>query len=121
MTRQAALIVVLINAGITAALIVLHASVVTPERTPVFALLDVAELYRLKEREVAAVLMRSDVKDDERQAALKQAQSFGTEVTALIERLPAECRCLIVARGAVIGSAEQLPDLTPRVRQRLGL
>lgn len=121
MTRQGALIVLLLNAGITLALVATYAIGFGAPRTPAIAVLDVAELYRLKEREVAATLMRSDAKDDERHAALQRAQSFGTDLTTLIERLPEECRCLVLAKGAVIGSAEELPDLTPRVRQRLGL
>jgi hypothetical protein len=121
MTRKAALLVLVLNAGITIALLALYAVVFDTPNTPAFAVLDVAELYRLKEREVAAVLMKPDATPDERHAALKRAQAFGANLTALIEHLPAQCRCLIVARGAVIGSAAHLPDLTPSVRQRLGL
>lgn len=86
-----------------------------------FAMLDVAELYRLKERQVAAVLVKRDASDADRAAAIQHAGNFGAELAAVVESLPQECRCLILVRGAVTGSSRQLPDLTPLVRQRLGL
>ncbi len=92
-----------------------------PPRATAFAMLDVAELYRLKERQVAAVLVKRDTSDAERAAAIQHAGNFGTELATVVESLPQECRCLILVRGAVTGSSRQLPDLTPLVRQRLGL
>ena len=59
--------------------------------------------------------------NEARATALKHASTFGMEVTHLLEALPGECRCLILARGAVVGQVNELPDLTPDVRRRLGL
>jgi len=121
MTARAALVVLLINAMVSTALLASYSLWFTPARAPRLAVLDIAEIYRLKEKEIAAVLLKQDASDADRLHALKQASEFGTQITALIEQLPTECRCLILARGAVAGSKSTLPDLTPSVRQRLGL
>jgi hypothetical protein len=118
--REAAALIAT-NAALTMALVAGYAFWFAPARAPAFAVLDVGELYRLKEHQVAAVLVKRDASDEERTTALKQAAAFGPEVTALIQSLPGECRCLVLARGAVIGPAQRLPDLTPDVRRRLGL
>jgi hypothetical protein len=109
------------NALVSAALIALVHLWLVPERMPPVAVLDVAELYRLKELQVAAVLVKRDASDEERTGALRGAAGFGTEVSTLLEKLPDECRCVVLARGAVVGAAPLLRDLTPDVRRRLGL
>ena len=50
-----------------------------------------------------------------------RAAGFGTEVSMLLQALPGECRCIVLARGAVMGSEPLLRDLTPDVRRRLDL
>jgi len=109
------------NALISAALIALVHLWLVPDHRPALAVLDVAELYRLKESQVAAVLVKRGATDDERAGALRRAAGFGTEVSTLLQVLPDECRCIVLARGAVVGSAPLLRDLTPDVRRRLGL
>ena len=118
--RQAALLVAT-NAALTLAFLGTYAHWLAPAHAPALAVLDVGELYRLKESQVAAVLVKRDASDAERASALKRAAAFGVEITTLIETLPQECRCLILTRGAVVGPASRLPDLTPDVRRRLGL
>ncbi len=86
-----------------------------------FATVDVAELYRLKEAQVTARLLDPETTDAGREAALREASGFGEELIALIGRLPAECRCLILSRGALIASTQAVPDLTARLREQLGL
>ena len=121
MTARAALVVVIVNALLSAALLAAYATWIAPSRSPRLAVLDVAELYRLKEREIAAVLLKTDASEPDRLNALKRASEFGTQITTVIELLPAECGCLILTRGAIAGSSTTLFDLTPSVRQRLGL
>jgi hypothetical protein len=91
-----------------------------PAAAPRLAVLDVGELYRLKETQVAKVLVKLDATHEDRALALQRASAFGLEMTNLIQSLPEECHCLILARGAVVGPAPLLPDLTPEVRRRLG-
>ena len=109
------------NAALSAVFVAGYALWFTPASAPLLAVLDVGELYRLKETQVAAVLVKRESTDEDRALALKRASAFGLEVTSLIQSLPEECRCLILARGAVVGPAPRLPDLTPEVRRRLGL
>lgn len=121
MNARTAAILVLTNALLSAAFIGVYALWFAPAKVPALAVLDVGELYRLKETQVATVLVKRDSTDEDRALALKRAAAFGLEVTSLIQSLPDECRCLILARGAVVGPAPLLPDLTPEVRRRLGL
>jgi hypothetical protein len=115
------MILCLVNALVTTALIGAHTLWFAPPRPPRLAVLDVGEIYRLKEAQVTTVLVKREATDEERATALKRAGAFGFEMTHLLESLPAECRCLILARGALVGPASDLPDLTPEVRRRLGL
>ena len=121
MSAKHVVMLALLNAALSVALLSVYALRFAPPSPPRLAVLDVAELYRLKESQIAAVIMKRDGTDAERIMALKRAQDFGTEVSAVIQALPTECRCLILARGAVVSDASLLPDLTAQVRQRLGL
>lgn len=118
--RNTALLM-LVNGVLSVACVATYALWFAPGRAQQLAVLDVGELYRLKETQVAALLVKRDTTDADRTLALQRASAFGLEVTSLIQSLPEECRCLILARGAVVGPAPQLHDLTPEVRRRLGL
>ena len=119
-TRTAALLV-LANVLLSALIVLVYALWFAPPGVPRLAVLDVGELYRLKETQVAKVLVKLDASEADRALALQRASAFGLELTNLIQSLPDECHCLVLARGAVVGPAPLLPDLTPDVRRRLGL
>ena len=121
MTRRDAVLLIAINALISLALIGGVSTWLLRTQKPTFGTLDVAELYRLKESQVAAVLVKRDIGDTERAMAIQRATAFGGEIIKLIEALPAECACLVLTRGAVLGPNAQVADLTPDVRRRLGL
>lgn len=121
MNTSSRLTVLVVNAAVSAAMIFIYATWIAPARTPRLAVLDVAELYRLKETQVAALLVKPDATDADRAAILKSVQGFGAEVIRVVQALPQDCRCLILARGALIGEDSQLPDLTADARRRLGL
>lgn len=121
MNVKIALVMLIANALLSAALLFGYALWIAPPRAPRLAVLDVGELYRLKEMQVTAVLMKRDATEEERSTALKAAGAFGAEVTNLLQALHEECQCLVLARGAVIGQPQALPDFTPDVRTRLGL
>jgi len=120
-SARAALLLALSNALLSAVLVAAYALYFAPRGAPLLAVLDVGELYRLKETQVAAVLVKRDASQEDRALALKGANAFGLELTELLQSLPQECRCLILARGAIVGPAPVLRDLTPEVRRRLGL
>lgn len=121
MTRRDAIVLLTVNALVSAAMIATAAVWFPRIQHPPFALLDVAELYRLKESQVSAVLVKRDASETERAAAVQAAAGFGNEVTSILDALPAQCGCLVLTRGAVVGAPARLPDLTPDVRRRLGL
>ena len=121
MTRLDAARLVAINTVVSLALAGGVGAWMQRTQKPTFGTLDVAELYRLKEAQVAAVLVKRDSGDAERTLAIQRAAIFGAELSKLIDTLPEECGCLVLMRGAVLGSGAHLVDLTPAVRQRLGL
>ena len=121
MTRLDAARLIAISAAVSLAIVAGASLWMQHNQKPTFGTLDVAELYRLKEAQVAAVLVKRESGDAERILALQRATIFGAELGKLIDTLPEECGCLVLMRGAVLGSGAQLVDLTPAVRQRLGL
>ena len=84
------------------------------------AVLDVAEIYRLKEAEFSALLMKPGGSEAERAKAIELARTFGTQLSELTQRLPTECDCLVLTKAAVVGSRDVI-DLTPEVKRRFGL
>ena len=120
MSARTCALLVLANMVLSALIVLAYALWFAPT-APRLAVLDVGELYRLKETQVAKVLVKLDATHEDRALALQRASAFGLEMTNLIQSLPEECHCLILARGAVVGPAPLLPDLTPEVRRRLGL
>jgi hypothetical protein len=79
---------------------------------------DVAEIYRLKEAEFAA-LVTAGRTDDDRRRAQDLATAFARRLPQALDELPAECRCLVVMKSAVAGSSANTVDLTARLRAKL--
>lgn len=120
MKRRAVLILMLANALLAALMLAAYAVWLAP-RPAKWATLDVAELYRLEEFQVAAMLMKHDANEAERTAALKRAENFGGDLSHLLQSVSQQCACLILVQGAVASPSSVLPDLTPEVRRKLGL
>ena len=119
MNGKAILISMLISLA-NAALLIAAYHVWNGARTqPRIAMLDVAEIYRLKESEFAALLMKPGATEADRARAIELARTFGAALSALTERLPAECNCLVLTKAAVVGGG--IADLTPEVKRRFGL
>jgi hypothetical protein len=81
-------------------------------------IVDVAEVYRVKEAEFAS-LVTAGRSDEDRQRAQELATSFAKRLPQALDELPAECRCLVVMKSAVAGLSAHSVDLTPRLRAKL--
>src|SRR5688572_24565125 len=62
------------------------------------ALLDVAEIYRLKESQFSALIMKPGATEPQRAQAIELARTFGLELAELAKTLPAECDCLVLTK-----------------------
>ena len=84
-------------------------------------LIDVGELARLKDDRVLEVLTKAGATEDEKKAAVAFGARFAMAFPQALEQLSDECDCLVLSRSAVAGSPPNAVDLTPRLRQKLGL
>ncbi len=122
MSRSELALIVGLNAALSLGL-VLAASWLLPPSGLRIAMVDIAALYRAKQAQVTAQLLRRDASDTDRAAALRDAAAFGEQLDGLVARLPADCRCLVFTQGALIGSGagNRIADLTPQLRRQLRL
>ena len=122
MSRSTVALMLGLNAAISLVL-VLAAFWLLPNTGPRIATVDMAALYRAKEGQVTAQLLRRDASDTDRASALREAAAFGEQIERLVASLPADCRCLVFTQGALIGSGagSRITDLTPQLRRQLGL
>jgi hypothetical protein len=93
----------------------------TAHATPRIATLDVAEIYRLKEKQFTALLLKPGASEAERAQAIDLARTFAADLTALTQSLPRECGCLVLTQAAVVGGGNDITDLTPQIKRRFGL
>lgn len=84
----------------------------------VIGVVDVAEIYRLKEAEFAALMTRGN-SDADRQQAMGLATSFARRLPRALEELPADCRCLVVLKSAVAGPTARTLDLTAVLKTKV--
>lgn len=79
---------------------------------------DVADVYRAKEAEFAALLTAGRTEED-RQRAMELATTFARRLPRALDELPRECGCLVVMKSAVAGPAANTVDLTARLKAKL--
>ena len=84
----------------------------------VIGVVDVAEIYRLKEAEFAALMTRSN-SDADRQQAMDLATRFARRLPRALEELPADCRCLVVLKSALAGPTAHTLDLTTLLKDKV--
>jgi hypothetical protein len=84
----------------------------------VIGVVDVAEIYRLKEAEFAALMTRGN-SDADRQQAMDLATRFARRLPRALEELPADCRCLVVLKSAVAGPTARTLDLTAVLKTKV--
>jgi hypothetical protein len=92
--------------------------VVRPAR--LVGVVDVGEVYRLKEAEFTQIVTKSG-SEDERQKALAMARQFAQRLPLALEELPRECACLVVIRTAVAGTPPHATDLTALLKRKVDL
>lgn len=92
--------------------------VVQPAR--VIGVVDVGEVYRLKEAEFTQIVTKSG-SEDERQRALAMARQFAQRLPVALEELPRDCACLVVIRTAVAGMPPNATDLTALLKRKVDL
>lgn len=81
---------------------------------------DVGEVYRLKETEFTQIVTRTS-SEDERQKALLMARRFAQRLPLALEELPRDCRCLVVVRSAVAGVPPNAVDLTASLKHKVDM
>jgi hypothetical protein len=81
---------------------------------------DVGEVYRLKEAEFTQLVTRT-TSEDERQKALLLARQFAQRLPTALEELPRDCHCLVVVRSALAGSPPHAVDLTALLKHKVDL
>jgi hypothetical protein len=114
--KTVALSVALSSLLATCGLVAYDRLVVRPGR--VIGVVDVADVYRAKETEFAALLTASK-SDEERQRALDLAVAFAKRLPAALAELPADCQCLVMLKSAVAGTTASTMDLTPLLKAKL--
>ena len=86
----------------------------------VIGIVDVSEVYRIKEAEFAS-LITAGRSEDERQKAVELASSFARRLPLALEELPRDCRCLVVLKSAVAGRSANTLDLTALLKTKVDL
>jgi len=84
----------------------------------VIGVVDVAEVYRLKEAEFAALLTASK-SDEDRKKAMDLAGAFARRLPVAMDELPNDCRCLVVLKSAIAGRTPHTRDLTALLKTKL--
>lgn len=84
----------------------------------VIGVVDVAEVYRMKEAEFAS-LITAGITGEERNAAIERASEFARRLPVALDELPGDCRCLVVLKSAVAGRAANTRDLTALLKMKL--
>jgi hypothetical protein len=84
----------------------------------VVGVVDVAEIYRLKEAEFAALMTRGS-SDADHQQAMDLAAAFARRLPQALEELPADCRCLVVLKSALAGPTAHTRDLTALLKTKV--
>lgn len=101
---------------VAGALLAYDRQVIRPART--IGVVDLAEVYRVKEDEFSRRLTAAH-SDEERQAALQMARSFAQRLPLALASLPTECGCLVVLKASVAGPTPYTVDLTARLHQKM--
>ena len=81
-----------------------------------FATVDLTDVVAVREMQAMLEAARSG---GDPQASLRAATQWPQELERSLAAIQADCQCVLLVRAAVIG--QQLTDVTPVLKQRLGL
>lgn len=99
-----------------AAVAIYHHWIVRPSLR--LGLVDVGEVYRLKEAEFTAIVTKSS-SDGERERAMGLARVFAQRLPLALDELPGECGCLVMLKSAVAAPSPRAIDLTAHLKAKL--
>lgn len=83
-----------------------------------FATVDIGELVRIKQLQTTLAMLQPGVTDKERGAVYDQITAFGQQLDGSVKKIQADCNCVLLVRGAVVGG---LPDFTDEAKTLVGL
>jgi len=89
------------------------------KRQPRYGIVDIVEIYKEKESELALVALKKGATDQDQEQMRGIAQKFGRDLQAALEQLPRDCDCILLNRGAVVAGGS-IPDYTAALKARLG-
>ena len=81
---------------------------------------DVGEVYRLKEAEFTQLVTKT-TSEDERQKALAMARQFAQRLPPALDELSHDCHCLVLVRTSVAGVPPNAVDLTALLKRKVAL
>lgn len=85
------------------------------------AIVDVAAIYMAKEKEYTALLTKSGATDEDRRKAVLMAGEFAKALPEALAQMPAECRCMVLVKGAVAAPGADTQDLTAALAGKVGV
>jgi hypothetical protein len=92
-----------------------------PAPAPRVGVVDVSEVYRAKEAEFLQIVAKAGATDSDRENAMQLARVFARALPQALEELPLECNCIVLVRTALAATSADMVDLTPGLKQKLGL
>lgn len=85
---------------------------------PPIATVDLQKLVEEDQQEIMELFSKDgDITDDQRAKAEKRTVDFAKQLSTVIDRLGAECRCVIVNKAALLGGVTI--DYTDLVREQI--
>ncbi len=111
---------ILVSASLSA-LMVAGATWWARQHQPRMATVDLQAVLDAKRASFAERITRPNMTDRDREAALAETSDVGTQMSAALRSLQAECGCILLTHAAVIGAYAEVEDMTPALMARLGM
>lgn len=107
----------LVALAISAAALAVYHHWLAP-KGPAIGVVDAVRIFKEEEgRHLQALAAGGD--ELQRARALDAARRFSTGFPAQLEGLERECACIVLERSTLVAVPDEVPDLTPLLRQRV--